>query len=231
MRPLPSFVLTLLLAFAVACSSSGAGHVNRPTTIDEFVKAYVASMNAHDLAANRALWHSKSFACMTADSSGFYDRAFKISSRHVIPADYKFTAKPIGPTEKLAFEGYAIYPVRPTQEVQIDYSQGMENSGSVIFWVVQEGKGWAEVFPCVNPETIQKFKNELPEIKAHEEKIKGLVDALQDPLRSELLALLKEGKSSTAATHYAEATKQDHATAMYVIEEMEFRLENANAPK
>jgi len=224
-------LLTLLSSFAVSCSSSGAGHVNRPASIDEFVKSYVASMNTRDLAANRALWHSKSLACITPDSSAFYDRAFKISSRHGIPADYRFTEKAIGPDEKLAFEGYAIYPIRPTQEVQVDYTHGLENSGSVVLWLAQEGKGWAEVFPCVSPEVLQKFKSDLPDIKAHEEKIKALVDAIQDPLRSELLALLKEGKSSTAASHYAEAAKQDRATAMYVIEEMEYRLETATAPK
>jgi hypothetical protein len=231
MRRFATPALMLLLAFTASCSSSHAGHINRPATIDEFVKSYVASMNARDLATNRALWHSKSLACITPDSSVFYDRAFKISSRHGIPADYKFAAKPIGPDEKLAFEGYAVYPVRPAEEVQINYTRGLENSGSVVLWLVQEGKGWAEVFPCVSPEILQKFKNDLPDIKAHEEKIKALVDSLQDPLRSELLALLKEGKSSTAAARYAEAAKQDRATAMYVIEEMEYRLENTTTPK
>jgi hypothetical protein len=231
MRRFATPALMLLLAFTASCSSSRAGHINRPATIDEFVKSFVASMNARDLAANRALWHSKSLACITSDSSVFYDRAFKISSRHGIPADYKFAAKPIGPDEKLAFEGYAVYPVRPAEEVQINYTRGLENSGSVVLWLVQEGKGWAEVFPCVSPEILQKFKNDLPDIKAHEEKIKALVDALQDPLRSELLAFLKEGKSSTAAARYAEAAKQDRATAMYVIEEMEYRLENTTTPK
>src|SRR5262249_6439776 len=113
MRRFATLALMSLSAFAVSCSSS-AGHVNRPATIDEFVWSFVPSMNARDLAANRALWHSKSLACITSDSSVFYDRAFKVSSRHSIPADYTFTAKPMGPDEKLAFEGYAIYPVRPT---------------------------------------------------------------------------------------------------------------------
>src|SRR5215475_7204803 len=225
MRPIALISLASLLALAISCSSSGAGQTNHPVTIDAFVKSYVASINSRDLAANRSLWQAKSLACVTSDSSQFYDRAFKVSSRHGIPNDYKFTAKPIGPDEKLDFEGYAFFPARPTQEIQIDYTQGQENSGTVILWLVQEGKGWAEVFPCATSETLQNFKAKLPEINANEEKTKALVDALQDPLRSELIALLRQGKSSTAATHFAEATKQDRATAMYVIEEMEYRLE------
>jgi len=223
--------LSFLLALAVSCSFSGTGQVKRPATIDEFVKNYVSAINAHDLAASRALWHSKSLACINSDSSEFYDRAFKVSSRHAIPSDYKFTAKQVGPDDKLGFEGYATYPVRPTQELQIDYTQGIENSGTVVFWLAQEDKGWAEVFPCATAGTLRDFKARLPEIKANEEKTKALVDALPDSLRSELLALLRQGKSSTAATRYAEAAKQDRATAMYVIEEMEYRLENAAASK
>lgn len=231
MRPMTLISFALPLAFAISCSSSGAGQANRPGTIDAFVKSYVASINSRDVAANRSLWQTKSLACVNSDSSQFYDRAFKVSSRHGIPTDYKFTAKTIGPDEKLGFEGYAIFPVRPTQEVQIDYTRGQENSGTVILWLVQESKGWAEVFPCATSETLQNFKAQLAEIRANEEKTKALVDAIQDPLRSELIALLKQGKSSTAATHYAEAAKQDRTTVMFVIDEMEYRLENVQRPK
>jgi len=231
MRPIALTSLASLLALAISCSSSGAGQTNRPATIDAFVKSYVASINSRDVAANRSLWQTKSLACVNSDSSQFYDRAFKVNSRHGIPTDYKFTAKPIGPDEKLGFEGYAIFPVRPTQEIQIDYTQGQENSGTVILWLAQEGKGWAEVFPCATAETLQNFKAKLTEINANEEKTKALVDALQDPLRSELIALLRQGKYSTAATHFAEATKQDRTTAMFVIDEMEYRLETGQRPK
>ena len=231
MRSIAFLGLIFSLALAVSCSFSGAGQVNRPATIDEFVKSYVSSINAHDLGANRVLWHSKSRACIDSDSAEFYDRAFKVSSRHGIPPNYKFTAKSVGPDDKLGFEGYATYPVRPTQQVQIDYTEGMENSGTVIFWLVQEGKGWAEVFPCASVDTLRDFKARLPEIKATEEKTKALVDAVPESLRSELVALLRQGQSSTAAARYAEETKRDRATAMYVIEEMEYRLENAAASK
>lgn len=231
MRSIVLIILPLLSALAISCSSSGAGQAKRPATIDAFVRSYVASVNARDAAANRSLWHSKSLACINSDSSQFYDRAFKISSRHGIPADYKFSSKPVGPNDKLGFEGYAVFLVRPTNEVQIDYTRGEENSGTVIFWLVQEGNGWAEVFPCATPETLQQFKASLPEIKANEEKTKALVDALQEPLRGELAAMLQQGKASSAASHYAEAAKQDRVTAMYVVDELEYRMESSSARK
>src|SRR5262249_53672323 len=187
MKLLPVSGLALLSVVATSCTRSGAGTLSHPPTIDAFVKSYVAALNAQDLSADRSLWHSKSLACITPDSSEFYDRAFNVSARHAIPSDYKFTAKPVGPEDKLGFEGYAFFPVRPSQEVQIDYTRGLENSATAIFWLAQEGKGWVQVFPCATPETLQQFQTRLPEIKANEEKTKALVDALQDPLRAELI--------------------------------------------
>lgn len=224
MRPSVLVVLAAFLAVAIACSSSTP--VARPATIDGFVKSFVAAINGRDVIASRGLWHSKSLACITPDSADFYDRAFKVSSRHPIPLDYKSTSKPVGPGDDLGFQGYAVFPVRPTQEVHLDYSKGAENSGTVIFWLVQEGNGWAEVFPCATPDTLQKFKAKLPEIRSNEEKTKSLVDALQDPLRGELVAMLQQGKSASAASRYAQATGQDRTTAMYVVEEIEYRLES-----
>jgi hypothetical protein len=221
----------LLFSIAIACSSSGTGSAARPATIDAFVKSYVAAHNAKDVAATRALWHSKSVACITPESADFFDRDFRVNIRHTIPLDYTFTAKPVDPKDDLPFKGYAVFPVRPAQQVQINYNYGVESSGIIMFWLVQEGNGWAEDSPCMTPETLQQFKASLPEIKANGEKTKSQVDSLQEPLRSELVALLKQGKPSAAADRYVAATGQDRNTAMFVIEEMQYRLESASAPK
>ncbi len=231
MKSLALLGLVSLLSVAIACSSSGAGSVARPATIDAFVKRYVAAHNAKDVAATRALWHPKSAACITPESAAFYDRDVRVSIRHAIPLDYTFTAKPVGPKDNLPFQGYGVFPIRPTQQVQISYNYGVESSGIIMFWLVQEGTGWAEDSPCVTPETLQQFKASLPEIMANEEKTKSQVDSLQDPLRSELVALLKQGKPSAAADRYAAATGHDRNMAMFVIEEMQYRLESVSAAK
>jgi hypothetical protein len=214
MRAILTLGICVLLSAVGGCSLSRVKTVTHPSTINEFVKQYVAAINARDVAAYRSLASSSSLACITAESSDYYDRAFQVNLRHPISADYKFTAKEVGKDDKLGFEGYAVFPVRPTQQVQIDYTQGMENSGTLIFWLIHDNTGWSEVFPCATPATLQKFKADLPEIKASEEKTKALVAGLKEPLRGELIALLKQGKSSTAATRYAESTGQDHETGM-----------------
>jgi hypothetical protein len=231
MRAIPTLGTCVLLVAALGCSFSGAKPVAHPATINEFVNQYVAAVNARDLAAYRSLLSSNSLACINTESNDFYDRAFQSDLRHPIPAGYKFATKDIGKDDKLAFEGNAVFPVRPSQQVQIDYTQGMENTGVLLFWLIHDSTGWSEVFPCATPETLKSFKAQLPEIKAHEEKTKALVAGLKEPLRAELIALLKQGKSSTAATRYAESTGADHETGMFVVEEMEYQLDNEKLPK
>jgi hypothetical protein len=231
MKVISMLGICVLLTAVLGCSPAGAKIANHPATINEFVKQYVAAISARDFAAYRSLASSNSLACINAESNDFYDRMFHVNLRHPIPADYKFTAKEVGKDDKLGFEGYAVFPVRPTQQVQIDYTQGMENSGTVIFWLIHDRSGWSEVFPCATPETLQKFKAELPEIKANEEKTKALVAGLKEPFRGELVALLKQGKSNTAASRYAESTGQDHETGMFVVEELEYQLDSEKPPQ
>lgn len=231
MRAISTLGICVLLTAQLGCSLSGAKIVTHPATIDEFVKQYVAAVNAQDLAAYRSLLNSNSLACINAESNDFYDRAFRSDIRHPVPTGYKFTAKEVGKDDKLAFEGYAVFPVRPSHQVQIDYTQGMENTGVLLFWLIHDSTGWSEVFPCATSETLKSFKTQLPEIKAHEEKTKVLVAGLKEPLRGELIALLKQGKSSTAATRYAESTGADHETGMFVVEELEYQLENEKRPQ
>src|SRR5262245_50671837 len=176
MKPLFAFFFAFFIPIAISCKSSGAGPASRPPTVDAFVRSYVAALNTRDLAANRKLLHSKSSACITPGSVAFYDRAFSVHARHPIPLDYKSKVTPVGPSDNLGFEGYAVFPVRPTQQVQIDYTKGLENVGTVIFWLAQEDAGWAEVFPCATQETLNDFNAKLPEINAEEAKIRALVD-------------------------------------------------------
>jgi len=231
MKPTAMLGVFILLAGVPGCSQSGAKIANQPATINEFVKQCVAAINARDLAAYRSLASSKSLACINDESHDFYGRMFHVDLRHPIPADYKFTTKEVGKDDDIGYGGYAVFPLRPSQQVQIDYTQGMENSGTVIFWLVQDHGGWSDVFPCATAETLQKFKAKLPEIKANEEKTKALIAGLTEPLRSELIALLKQGKSNTAATRYAQSTGHDHETGMFVVEELEYQLDSEKHPQ
>lgn len=211
------------LAFA-GCSSLLSQPNNHPATVKELVSLYVAANNAQDASAMNALLHPKSLGCITPENRDFYDRAVAVSMRQFIPADYHFTDTPIGDKDALPAYGYGAFPVRPTHQIQVEYSGGAEESGTIIFWLVTENGRWYKDDPCINTVTIKQFHDDLPNIKAREQANKTLVAQIPQPLLSELTSLLKQGKSATASKRYAQATSKDNDTSLAVIDELAYQL-------
>ncbi|HEV2341825.1 MAG TPA: hypothetical protein VGS15_08505 [Candidatus Acidoferrales bacterium] len=216
-------VVCFVLALA-GCSSLSLQDDNHPATVQDLVGRYVAANNAQDAAAMNALLHPKSLACITPENRDFYDRANAVSMRQSIPADYKFTDTVLSEKDALPMNGYATFPVRPTHQIQIDYSRGVETSGTVMFWLVSENGRWYKDDPCATAGMVKQFHDDLPNIKAREQATKGLVAQIREPLLSELKSLLKEGKGATASKRYGEATGEDGDTSLMVIDELEFQL-------
>lgn len=218
-------VLGICCVFALAgCSSLFSRASNHPATIQDLVSRYVAANNAQDAGAMNALLHPKSLACVTPENRDFYDRAVAVSMRQSIPADYHFTDTVLGEKDALPLSSYATFPVRPTHQIQLEYSGGAEESGTVMFWLVSENGRWYKDDPCINSAIIKQFHDDLPNIKTREQATKTLVAQIPQPLLSDLKSLLKEGKSATASKRYAQATGKDNDTALMVIEELAFQL-------
>lgn len=218
-------VLGICCGLTVAgCSSLLSLPNNHPTTIQQLVSRYVAANNAQDASAMNALLHPKSLACVTPENRDFYDRAVAVSMRQFIPADYHFTDTPVGEKDTLPLDGYETFPIRPTHEIQVEYSGGPEESGTVIFWLIAENGRWYKDDPCINAVIIKHFHDDLPNIKAREQANKTLVAQIPQPLLSELTSLLKEGRSATASKRYAQATGKDNDTSLAVIDELAYQL-------
>lgn len=217
-----------LLALA-GCASSLSETNNHPATVQQLVSQFVAATNAHDVKGLNALLHPKSLACVTPENRDFYDRAVAISLRQPIPLNYHFTDTVVAEQDKLPAYGYGVFPVRPTHQIQLEYTNGAEDSGTVMFWLVNEGGRWYKDDPCINADVIKQFHDDLSNIKAREAATKALVAQIKDPLLSELKALLKEGKGATASQRYAQATGKDGDTSLAVIDELEYQLRQSNS--
>jgi hypothetical protein len=206
------------------CSSSKSQIADSPASIEVLVTRFVAATNARDANGLNALLHPKSLACVTPENKDFYDRSLAVSFREPIPPGYHFTDALLAEKGKMPLEGYGDFPVRPTHEIHIEYSNGAEDSGIVIFWLVQENGHWYKDDPCIRAEAVKQFHDDLPDIKARESATAALVDQIPDSLLSELKSLIRAGKTSTASRRYAEATGKDGSTSLFVIAELEERL-------
>lgn len=218
-RPVCDILLTI--AFA---SCANAQNQAVPGEVRAFASRYVAAINAKDGSRIRALYNSKSLACITPQTREFYDAVMPVHSSDHVPPDYTISLLPVNENNLKALADSQTFPVKPLKELHIDYQLG-EESGTVILWLVQENGRWVGDFPCATETALKRYHDEAPQRKELEAHYKALADGIQQPLRGELIAMLRDHKRSSALARYHESSGQDYKTSIFVINELEQQLD------
>jgi hypothetical protein len=134
-----------------------------------------------------------------------------------IPPNYKFSVMPVNEGNLKALEGMGQrWTVKPMQELHIDYQQG-DDVGSYIVYLIHENGRWFQDFPCATDAAIKQYRDNAVANEAALAHYKALAADIKDPLRSELLGLLRAHETGRATDRYHEATGQDYKTSMYVM--------------
>jgi hypothetical protein len=139
-------------------SASGAELTAHPRTEREFVSAFVAAVNANDMIRLRKIVHPKCLDRITRKNKSFYDQTLGRDLRRTIPSNYKAVTTPVAADEPLPFEGMMIYPIRPTNTVQIDFEKSANSVITLIRQVVVEDGNWWFVIPSPTAETMAKMR-------------------------------------------------------------------------
>lgn len=105
----------------------------------------------------------------------------------------------------------------PTHQIHLTYSRGPEDSADLILWAVRRSDRWFLVDPCLTPAALQTLRADEPARQARLAQTQARVAAIDEPLRSELERLIREGKTVTAQKRYQAAEGTDLETAMLVI--------------
>jgi hypothetical protein len=184
-----------------------------------FAARYVAAINARDAKGILAMYNAKSLACITPQTKDFYDAVIPVHASDRVPADYRISLLPVNEGNVKALADSQTFPVKPLNELHIDYQQG-EESGTVILYLVRENGRWVGDFPCATEAALKQYRDQAPQRKEFEAHCKALADGIQQPLRNELIALLRDHKRSTALDRYRAASGQDFRTAVFVINDM-----------
>jgi hypothetical protein len=227
-----SFVLTTIY-FAFAASSLAAqgdmhfGDV--PATTDltpsqrTFAEAYLAALTGSDIERYKRLLHPATRACMNKDNADYFDMIFK---RRV----GKVATSPRLSVEKLPekFEMFDamsargwIYTVRPTHAFYIELAtRGASLSSIPVFGALDKG-AWYEVLPCPSAMAMGDLRLTQQKNDPETAKVRELAASMRDPLRAEVLALLKADKPVRAARRYAEAMHVDLTLAARVVDALD----------
>lgn len=213
-----------MLRTAFACTlglfvigSAGAQSAQGVTgDLKSFVTQFVAAANAKDIARMRSFLYPKSLACITPGNKDYYD-AMASQTGDPIPPNYKFSVIPVNEGNLKALESMGQrWTVKPAQELHIDYQQGNDVGGSVVYLIHENGR-WFYDLPCATDDAIKQYRDNAAANEAALAHYKALASEIKEPLRSELLGLLRAHDTGTAIDRYHRATGQDYKISMHVI--------------
>ena len=133
---------------------------------------------------------------------------------HRIPADYHLTLVEVNESNLKAASNLATYAIKPERGLRIDYQYAGTNDGGQEFLALVHRNGrWMVDSPCMTDAAIRDFR----EGAAGRDHYHAVATAIKEPLRSQLLAMLRAHKDGEAATLYQHSVGGDMSTAMAVM--------------
>ena len=192
-----------------------------PADVKAFAAEYVGAWNAKDPARLARLIVPESRACVTAQNKAVYDEIQRTEMRDAVAPGYLLSLMPVneGNLKAMASEGYFL--VKPERELRIDYNYpNSRDGGQLLLYLVHENGRWMSVFPCMTPHAIQDYRDGAAD-RAH---YKAIAAGIQEPLRSELMAMLQKRQTGEAEERYKAATGCDMRTAMLVVNALDGRM-------
>ncbi|MGC2618923.1 MAG: hypothetical protein WA414_07760 [Acidobacteriaceae bacterium] len=185
-----------------------------PPDVQAFAAQYVAAYNAKDLSRVESLYIPQSRACITPANRDVYDAMMSQQMRDRIPPHYMLSLVPVNEGNLKALSSLGYFAVNPERELHIDYEYaGTSDGGTIVLWLVRQNGRWMADFPCMTEQGIKDFRDNA----AEQDRYKAIAAAIKDPLRSELIQMVRAHKTGEAAARYQQVKGGTMQTAMLVI--------------
>jgi len=149
----------LVMAFLLSVPTARAGEIHIPSESDatgkkilatpqfqDYLRAFVAGVNAKDRKALMALYDPASQAAMSKVKPDVLDDFFENIFDTPIPANYSAVVSMVGPGDSLELEDMgSVYAVRPAALLQVNFGSDNSSGGTVLYIVPNAGK-WRSVW-------------------------------------------------------------------------------------
>lgn len=183
-----------------------------PPDVKAFAADYVAAWNAKDEGRLMGLIAPQSRTCITAENKAVYDEIQRAQWHDPVAPGYLLSLMPVNEDNLRALRQEGYFLVKPERELHIDYNYpNSRDGGQLLLYLVHENGRWLSDFPCMTARNIQSYKD------ADRERYKKIAAGIREPLRSELLAMLRKHQSGEAEERYKAATGCDMKTAVLVM--------------
>ena len=189
----------------------------------KFAKAYLAAVTGSDIELYKRLLHPATRACLNTETAAFFQTVFDRRVGRKAP-NAKLSVETL-PAKFAMFDAFAtqgmVYAVRPTHAFYIDLVSTQTKDESIIAFSALDHGVWYEVLPCPTAKALDDMKQAQATRAVEMVKARQLAASLKEPLRGEILALVKQDRRMRAATRYADATHVDVNLARRVIDALE----------
>ena len=210
----------LLLGFVTVSANARAEELAPP--VKAFVNGYRQALHAKNQDQRRALMHPDYRRCMEGDAREYFEDLFRRECGHEIPEAYEVSLTPLSKEEvarqmKSSRAMGMPYPAEPTHRLQLDFKTGPYASVTMLRYLVVAGDQVSEVSGCPGPPLLAKFRDLKVRKEQEWKRAVTLAGQVKDPLRSQLLTLIKEGRSVEAMKIYSESSGETLSTAKDVV--------------
>jgi hypothetical protein len=213
------FAIMLALVAGVALR---AQNTPVPPDVKAFAAQYVTAYNSGDMARLLTMYLPESRACITPANKDVYDAIASLNGHDHVPPGYLLSFMPVNQGNLNALAANIHFAVKPERELHIDYQYPNTNDGGqLVLWLVRRNGGWISDFPCMTAQAIQDFRDSAPDRLRY----KNMAAAIKEPLRSQLIAMLRQHQSGEAAERYQKAIGSDMRTAMLVVAALQDQLQ------
>jgi hypothetical protein len=185
-----------------------------PSDVKAFAAQYVAAYNSKDPSRLLSLYSPESRACVTPANKDVYDAIASLDRHDHVSSGYLLSLTPVNESNLKAMAFNMYFVVKPERELHIDYQYPNTNDGGqLILYLVRRNGRWLSDFPCMTEQGLQSFRENAAARKHYVD----LAAAIKEPLRSQLIAMLRQHQLGEASERYQKATGSDVYTAMRVV--------------
>lgn len=183
-----------------------------------FAEKYVESVQARDPAKMRALIPPTTLKCFDKSKQQFLDVWIEKQFRYQIPKDHRIRVSALPPDLENPSK-IATYPVPATHLLEFEYSAG-DNTVTVNQEIGREDGKWYAIAPCPTEAGMERFAKIQKIRAAGRERAERVYSQIQEPLKSQLLALVAKHDNASAWKLCARSLNVDFMTARAVVEKL-----------
>ncbi len=182
----------------------------------ELAHKLVYAMYAKDFAAIKQLIAPSTMKCI-GHNQNFLDDRIRKQLDLPISKNYHLTVTKLPPNLINATK-YATYPMPPTHLMGMEFVTEDGGTATVNEMIGQEDGKWYEAQPCPTELGMQRFAKQQQMRAAGRQRAKAAMARIQEPLKSQLLALIAKRDNAQAWTLCMKSLHVDYPTARGIVD-------------